>query len=64
MSATETVHVLVEIHHLEAVELGGDLLDLILLARLGELDAFSIPVAKSVRIKEDISSLKYPYHLM
>jgi len=37
------VHVLVEVHHLKAIELLGHGLDLILLAWLLELDTFSIP---------------------
>lgn len=43
MSTSETVHVLIEVHHLEAVELSRNLLDLFLLARLLEFDAFGIP---------------------
>lgn len=42
--AAETVVVLVEVHHLEAVELVRDLLDLLLLAWLDDLHAFGVPV--------------------
>lgn len=38
------MHVLVEIHHLEAVELVRDFFDLLLLARLNDFYALSIPV--------------------
>lgn len=44
MGASETVHMLVEVHHLESVELIGHCLDLLLLALLDILDALSIPV--------------------
>lgn len=44
MCASQTVHVLVEVHHLEAVELVRDLFDLFLLARLDDLYAFSVPL--------------------
>lgn len=43
MGATQTMHVFVEVHHLEPIELIRDLLDLLFLARLDRLDAFSIP---------------------
>jgi len=35
--------VLIEVHHLEAVELVRDLLDLLLLAGLLKLDTFGVP---------------------
>jgi len=37
------MHMLIEVHHLEAVELVGNSLDLLLLALLLKLNAFSIP---------------------
>lgn len=37
------MHVLIEVHHLESVELVGDSLDLVFLARLHSLNAFGIP---------------------
>jgi len=44
MGAAQTVVVLVEIHHLKAVELIGDLLDLLFLAWLDHLHAGGIPM--------------------
>jgi hypothetical protein len=38
------VHVLVEVHHLEAIELIGDFLDLLFLSRLDSLNAWSVPL--------------------
>lgn len=43
MCTAETVVVLVEIHHLEAVELVGNLLDLLGLSWLDDLYTFSVP---------------------
>lgn len=43
MGASQAVVVLIEVHHLKAVELVGDLLDLLCLAGLDHLDAFGIP---------------------
>jgi hypothetical protein len=43
MRATEAVHVFVEVHHLEAIELVGDIFYALLLARLLKFDAFGIP---------------------
>lgn len=43
MSASQTVHMLVEVHHLEAIELVRNLLDLLLLAGLDDLYTLSIP---------------------
>jgi hypothetical protein len=37
------VHVLIEIHHLKAVELRRHLLDLLFFTGLGLLDAISVP---------------------
>lgn len=44
MCASQAVHVLIEVHHLEAVELIRNLFDLLLLARLYDFDTFSIPL--------------------
>jgi hypothetical protein len=44
MCAPQAVHVLVEIHHLEPIELRRHLLDLLCLARLYNLDTLSIPL--------------------
>jgi hypothetical protein len=44
MCAPQAVHVLVEIHHLEPIELRRHLLDLLRLARLNHLDAIGIPL--------------------
>ena len=44
MGASKAVHVLIEVHHLEAIELIRDLLDLLGLARLLDFDALSIPI--------------------
>jgi hypothetical protein len=44
MCAPQAVHVLVEIHHLEPIELRRHLLDLLRLARLLHLDALGIPL--------------------
>ena len=43
MSASQAVHVLVEVHHLEAVELIRDLLDLFLLIRRNKFYALGAP---------------------
>lgn len=43
MCAAKTVHVFVEVHHLEAVELIRDFLDLLLLPGLNGLDTLSVP---------------------
>lgn len=43
MRAAKAVHVLVEVHHLEAVELCGDFFDLFGLPGLDHFDAFGIP---------------------
>ena len=51
MSSSEAVMVLVEIHHLEAIELGRDFCDLVLLTLLLEFDAFCIPMEVSVLVK-------------
>lgn len=48
MGTSEAVHVLVEVHHLEAIELVGNRLDLISLARLDNLNTFCIPEGVSV----------------
>jgi len=44
------MHVLVEVHHLEPVELRRDLFDLLLLTRLLDFDAFGIPLARVSRL--------------
>jgi hypothetical protein len=44
VGASQAMHVLVEIHHLEAIELLGDRLNLLLLSGLDLLYAFSIPL--------------------
>lgn len=44
VSPSQAVHVLVEVHHLEAVELVRNLLYLLLLARLLDFDALGIPM--------------------
>jgi hypothetical protein len=44
MRSAQTVHVLVEIHHLEAIELIGYRLDLLLLAGLDSFDARRVPL--------------------
>lgn len=44
MRASQTVHVLIKVHHLEAIELVRDLLDLFLLSRLNDFDTLCIPV--------------------
>lgn len=44
MCAPQTVHVFVEVHHLEPIELVRNLLDLLLLARLNSFHALSIPL--------------------
>jgi len=38
------MHVLVKVHHLKAIELLGDCLDLLLLSMLDFLHAFGIPI--------------------
>lgn len=43
MRAPQTVHVLIEVHHLEAVELIRHFLNVFLLIRLLDLDTFGIP---------------------
>lgn len=43
MGSSQAVVVFVEVHHLEAVELVGDCLDLLCLAGLHDLNAFGIP---------------------
>lgn len=43
MCPTETVHVLIEVHHLEAIELIGDRLNIRLLVGLLNLDTFGVP---------------------
>jgi len=43
MRAAQTVHVLVEIHHLKTIELVRHVLDLFLLAGLDGFDAWSVP---------------------
>jgi hypothetical protein len=45
--ATEAVVVLVEVHHLEAVELVGDFLDLLCLTGLDDFYAGGVPVSLS-----------------
>src|SRR5689334_12527429 len=42
--ASQTVHVFVEVHHLEAVELVCNFLNLFLFSRLNNLDTWSIPL--------------------
>jgi hypothetical protein len=44
MRAPQAVHVLVEVHHLEPIELRRHLLDLLRLARLLHLNALGIPL--------------------
>lgn len=44
MRATKAMHVLIEVHHLKAVELVGDIFDALRLAWLFGFDAFSIPL--------------------
>ena len=46
VSASQAVMMLVEVHHLEAVELGRHLCNLFLLARLFDFDTFCIPAHK------------------
>lgn len=43
MRASQTVVVLIEVHHLETIELVRNLLNLLLLTRLDDLDALGIP---------------------
>lgn len=43
MRPAQTMHMLVEIHHLEAIELVGDILDVLLLIRLLDLDTLGVP---------------------
>ena len=43
VSPSKTVHVLVEVHHLKAIELVGHRLDLFLLSGLNDFDAWCIP---------------------
>lgn len=78
VSATKTVHVLIEVwesvlvrllsqlnrltHHLKPVELIGHLLDLFLLSRLLHLHAWSIPGYMSVRPR--FISVIQRYHLI
>lgn len=52
MGASETVHVLVEVHHLEAIELIGNSLDLVPLAWLDSLNTFCIPAMSSVGVQK------------
>lgn len=46
MCASQTVVVLIEVHHLEAVELIRHFLDLLFLSRLLNLDSFRVPTVK------------------
>lgn len=46
MCASQTVVVLIEVHHLEAVELIRDFLDLLFFSRLLDLDPFRVPTVK------------------
>jgi hypothetical protein len=55
------VVVLIEVHHLEAIELVRHLFDLFLLARLDNLHAWSIPVYLSFKIPKAVI---VSYHLM
>lgn len=43
MSASQAMHVLIEVHHLESIELVGDRLNVDLLFRRYNLDAFVVP---------------------
>lgn len=44
MGASQTVHVLVEIHHLEAIELSRHVLDLLLFVGWGILNTWGVPL--------------------
>ena len=63
MGASQAVMMLIEVHHLEPVELIGDFLDLFFLARLLNLDAFCVPFRPSVRRPME-STEKLSHHLM
>ena len=43
VSPSQAVVMLIEVHHLEAIELCRNIFDLLLLLRLSLLDAFSVP---------------------
>ena len=61
MRTTEAMHVLVEIHHLEAIELLGNLLNFLLLIRLDGFDALGVPV---LRISKSLILKCQSYHRM
>jgi len=44
MCSAQAVVMLVEVHHLEPVELSRDLLDLLRFARLLDLNSFGVPI--------------------
>lgn len=48
MGTSKAVHMLVEVHHLKAIELIGDFLNLVLFTFLDELDTFGIPRTRLV----------------
>jgi hypothetical protein len=52
MGTSQAVVVLIEVHHLETVELIWDLLDLLCLAGLDDLDAFRIPSHCQLALEE------------
>lgn len=59
------MHVLVEIHHLETIELVGHCLDVGLLVRLLDLNALCVPTSSktsSITIDHVLKFEVFPYH--
>jgi hypothetical protein len=57
--ASQTMHVLVEVHHLESIELIADFLDLLLLAWLDGFNTFRVPFDVCTRCFLALSACLY-----